>query len=795
MTPTAAFQASADLLVQLATPAARALALAAAAGLGLAAFRVKATTVRLFTWTTVLYAALAMPLLGWLLPPLPVSTPAFLQHPLLQFWWSHSESVEPNAPQATLPQPIAGQIKSKLESEKASSVVMLSEEGAARNAPLVRSRSIPTSPETSPQMGAARQLRGHNAQLAQQVKAARTNGRPLVASDSQSARPSIPWTTLAATIYLAVAFFLLTRFFVGLAFTGRLLRAAQLIDDPSVTEKLASRAHASQLAFIPQAAESELISVPVTVGALRSTVLLPARWREWDNAKLSAVIAHEVSHVARRDALTQRLSLLHRAIFWFSPLAWWLDRHLADLAEQASDEAALSCGADRKRYARTLLEFFEALQAAPGRVWWQGVSIAKAGQAEQRVDRILSWKGNVAMGFNQAEFAKSSFKKSIAVAVVVLAVPVVYLAAAVRPSHSANAQIMHPPFSAQDQAPPAAPQPAVAPSATPAATPQPAVAPSADMVPPAEPTAQPAAAPAPPAAAAITGVVQGVVSKDGRLLVRPVAPVAPVAAVAPPAPPSAWSSHSSFLQSTPSQSTSSQSATAESPASPASRASSRHRNRSYYAYGNDDNQRFVIASGKTDSLTMSGSREDAEHVEKLRKTIPGDFIWFERDEKSYIIRDQATVDRARKLWEPQEELGRQQEALGKQQEILGKQQEDLGAKMEQVRVNVPDMTAELDKLKAELKQLSSSATMEQIGQVQSEIGDLQSKIGDLQSQAGEQQSKLGEQMSALGEKQGKLGEEQGNLGDQQGELAEKAAHQMKLLFDEALTKGTAQPEP
>ena len=136
------------------------------------------------------------------------------------------------------------------------------------------------------------------------------------------------------------------------------------------------------------------------MGVLRSTILLPADWREWDDAKLNAVLAHEVSHVARHDALTQRLSLLHRAIFWFSPLAWWLDRHLADLAEQASDEAALSCGADRKDYARTLLGFFEALQTAPGRVWWQGVAMAKAGQAEQRVERILSWKGSVTMDRN-----------------------------------------------------------------------------------------------------------------------------------------------------------------------------------------------------------------------------------------------------------------------------------------------------------------------------------------------------------------------------------------------------------
>ena len=54
---------SSILLVQLAVPALRGIALAGAAGLGLAAFRVKSTSQRLFTWTAVLYAALAIPLL------------------------------------------------------------------------------------------------------------------------------------------------------------------------------------------------------------------------------------------------------------------------------------------------------------------------------------------------------------------------------------------------------------------------------------------------------------------------------------------------------------------------------------------------------------------------------------------------------------------------------------------------------------------------------------------------------------------------------------------------------------
>jgi uncharacterized phage infection (PIP) family protein YhgE len=215
----------------------------------------------------------------------------------------------------------------------------------------------------------------------------------------------------------------------------------------------------------------------------------------------------------------------------------------------------------------------------------------------------------------------------------------------------------------------------------------------------------------------------------------------------------------------------------------------------HYSYDFDDEERFVIVSANSDSVTMSGSSQDVRHAQKLRKQIPGDFIWFQRDEKSYIVRDQATIDRARKLWAPQEELGKKQEELGKQQEALGKQQEELGARMEKVHVKVPDLTAQVDKLRAELKSLSSGATQEQIGKLQSEIGELQSQLGEVQSHAGDQQGKLGEEMGALGEKQGKLGEQQGELGRQQAELAEKATKEMKQILDEAIKNGTAKPEP
>jgi beta-lactamase regulating signal transducer with metallopeptidase domain len=661
-------RASLVLIHAAISSAVRSFALAGVAAAALAAFRPRATSFRLFAWTSVLYTSLALPLLRPVLPPVKVPIPQFLTARMTYSGFSGARSLED-------------------------------------------SLTLPTSPARN--QGDRKPASRHETVPSQELVVPGTKN-----SFSQNgiiAPPALSWNLMAATIYLPVALFFLARFVAGIVWSSRLVRNSELIAEPFVMARATSLAgrHA------PRLAASAYISVPLTVGVLRPAILLPSDWRGWDVQKLEAVLAHELAHVARRDALTQRMAQLYRTIFWFHPLAWWLNRHLATLAEQASDEAALSSGADQKRYARTLLDFFDALRTSPGRVRWQGVSMARVGQAEQRLERILAWKGTITM----------HVKRPLAAAIIVLALPLVYLAASVRASSLSPAALT----ADASQQPPA-------PSA-PAAPPVGSVSTVAPI------TGVPSVAPAAP--------------------VTPVDPVDPVAAPVPPAPEGEGSGMGKYHS---------------------------YGSGFSYAYGFDDEERFVIVSGKSGAVTMSGSTQDARHVERLKKQISGDFIWLQRDEKSYIIRDQATVDRARALWAPQQELGKKQEELGKQQEVLGKQQEELGARMQQVRVDVPDMTAELDRLKAKLQKLGPTATMEQIGELQSEIGELQSKMGESQSRAGDQQSKLGALQGQLGEKQGKLGEQQGELGRQQAELAEKATRQMKELIDDAIKNGIATPE-
>jgi beta-lactamase regulating signal transducer with metallopeptidase domain len=687
-------RAAPGLLAHVAVPAIRSLMLAILTGLALAAFRPKSVSIRLAIWTTVLFGALAMPFLGWFLPAVPLRLPA--RH--------------------------TAQARTALAPARRRATISPPEPWMAASPQLLPGSRLRATGDPPQRVG-----KGHTVPA----------GRPSSILDL--------WPVILVCAYFVVAAVLLVRFAVGVILSARLRRASVFIDDPRARSLLGQNARTLGITSLPFLAESHVLAVPATLGLHHPGIMLPSGWRQWEDAKLSAVLAHELSHVKRHDGRTQALSVVHRCVFWFSPLAWWLDRKLAELAEQASDEAALRAGADAASYAEVLLGFFALLGTVGRSVRLQAISMAQSSAAEQRIERILH--ANVQLTV--------SLKKSALVLLLACAAPVVCFTAAVRPSTVA-ARTEN--FQASQQGSTALPAAAVG-QAVPPAPPSPAapnprfkatvfpkgtarLAPSAPS-----PAPQPASAPQPAPA---------------MLAAVPPLPPSP----RPPEPPGIAQSDSSSLLNEP---------------------ESRF-------FNGDQGPDYAVVSGK--SVFMCGPGGERDEVNALRNRIKGDFIWFRRDAKSYVIQDPATVKEAAEFFAPEQQLGKEQAALGQQQALVGATQANLGKRMAAVRIQISnDLLSQLEQVEMRIKELGTETNQRELGRLQGELGRLQGEIGRLQAEAGARDGAIGRQMSELGRKQGELGREQGRLGREQGRRARQANREMQRLLDNAFDRRLAKPAP
>jgi beta-lactamase regulating signal transducer with metallopeptidase domain len=212
------------------------------------------------------------------------------------------------------------------------------------------------------------------------------------------------WRTPVTRLYLVISLLLLLRLAFGCWGLRKIVRCSTPI--PSLG---------------PNIFELTRVVVPGSVGGIRARILLPRAWRDWDPAKLGAVLAHERAHIQRYDWLTHLASRLAICIFWFHPLAWWIDRELARLAEEACDDVAVSETKDKAEYAATLVDIACTAAASGGVLSWPIISMATDSNVTRRVNRILK----------RAFQVPKPFGRSARAALFVSSVPVIYLSAAV----------------------------------------------------------------------------------------------------------------------------------------------------------------------------------------------------------------------------------------------------------------------------------------------------------------------------------------------------------------------------
>lgn len=198
------------------------------------------------------------------------------------------------------------------------------------------------------------------------------------------------WPMIAIVVYLAGVVAFLMRLVLGIRLSYKLAASSTTLRDSGANRALEEVARQQSAPYpLPEVLESDRTSVPCVVGCERPAILLPIEWAVWDESKLQAVLAHELTHVRRGDWHFVLLAAFNKSIFWFHPLAWWLERRLTALSEHASDEGALLVTRDAASYASVLLEVSTAVNPAGTRLPVPVAPMAAAHPVARRIHRVL----------------------------------------------------------------------------------------------------------------------------------------------------------------------------------------------------------------------------------------------------------------------------------------------------------------------------------------------------------------------------------------------------------------------
>jgi TonB family protein len=149
---------------------------------------------------------------------------------------------------------------------------------------------------------------------------------------------------LLPMLWLAGVALVLIRFGAGVIRLAQLTHSARVSDDKTIRI-------------------SESIHTPMTWGAIRPVILLPAYVEDWPAGQRDVVIRHERAHIERRDWLWQSFAQAMTAIFWFHPLVWIAAAQLRQEAEHAADDATLATGIEGPDYADRLMAVARRLQS------------------------------------------------------------------------------------------------------------------------------------------------------------------------------------------------------------------------------------------------------------------------------------------------------------------------------------------------------------------------------------------------------------------------------------------------
>ena len=180
------------------------------------------------------------------------------------------------------------------------------------------------------------------------------------ATTGSASAPSWTWMHAVGLFTVGVSgvgLFQLGRLALQVVAVGRVRRQFETACTPSLQDELDRLRERLGVSRPVQVRLSSHAAVPMTLGGLRPTILVPERLADAPT-ELRMTLRHELVHVRRWDDCAQLLERSIAALFAAHPLVGWLQQQIAEAREQACDAAVLDDGEmPAGDYARLLTAF------------------------------------------------------------------------------------------------------------------------------------------------------------------------------------------------------------------------------------------------------------------------------------------------------------------------------------------------------------------------------------------------------------------------------------------------------
>jgi beta-lactamase regulating signal transducer with metallopeptidase domain len=220
------------------------------------------------------------------------------------------------------------------------------------------------------------------------------------------------WAEYFFYIWVAVAALMLFRLAAGVWRVQQLRQDFSEIDLAGLTPEIAEIVRGFGEHRGVKLCASNALAVPAAVGFFPPAIVLPAKLLpQLSPEEIKLILLHELAHIRRWDNWTNLVLQLLKAVFFFHPAVWWIERHLALEREMACDDFVLEETAGPAAYASSLISFAEKLHNARSLALAQNL-VSRMCHMSLRVTQILDqqrpkptllWKS--ALGVSAGMFA------------------------------------------------------------------------------------------------------------------------------------------------------------------------------------------------------------------------------------------------------------------------------------------------------------------------------------------------------------------------------------------------------